>query len=90
MEGTDFINSQYYSLFINNYSYWLSTRCVLCRSNRVDFYVRRVGEGFVRNCTIYDSLGNGVDYQAFAIRPVVILDNNVQLEPDGTNTWKIK
>lgn len=94
METTDFINSKYYTLFIKinnvNYpEYCLSSRYVFCNPYRAGFGVRIVGNSAVSSSGIMGSNNWEGDYTC-SFRPVVILDLNIQLEADGTDTWKIK
>ena len=93
MASTDFTDSKYYTLFINNGSnlatYWLSSRCVLCSSSFADFYVRYVRGGNVSGYFMFYSSGDaGGDTGAF--RPVVSLESNIQLSGDSTNGWTIQ
>ena len=99
MEKNDFkdyknSSSKFYDLFIKNgenyyASYFLSSRCATCYDNAVAFRIRCIKEGSIRGDDVFDSWG-GPNGMLYAFRPVVTLDSNVQLEPDGTNTWKIK
>ena len=93
MASTDFTDSKYYTLFINNGSnlatYWLSSRCVYCNSSSASFRVRLVDNG---NVDIYDMfISNGYTYgYTYAFRPVVSLESNIQLSGDSTNGWTIQ
>ena len=90
MDVLDFANSEYYNLFINGMSYWLSSRSIYCGSNRVYYGVRFVHDG--RNLKyeyLFTSNGETVGVKN-PFLPVVTLEQGIQLEPDGTNTWKIK
>ena len=93
MASTDFTDSKYYTLFINNGSnlatYWLSSRCVYCSSSYANFCVRLVHGGGVNYCRMFDSLG-GPRGGAYAFRPVVSLESNIQLSGDSTNGWTIQ
>ena len=92
MLNIDFNKSIYYTLFINNGSnyttYWLSSRCLCALSNNGDFSIRTVTGGSVKRDLLFSSTG---DYwgMTWSFRPIVTLNLDVQLEPDGTNTWKI-
>ena len=96
METTDFINSKYYNLFVeneeNNYqSYLLSSRCVDCGSNIVSY-----------NISFCSKNNNGVDgYAMFysdgrnnsgslSYRPVVTLNSNIILSGNSTNGWALE
>ena len=93
MASIDFTDSKYYTLFINNGSnlatYWLSSRCVYCYPGYADFLVRGVGGGGVSNYNMFYSLGD-TDGYAYAFRPVVSLESNIQLSGDSTNGWTIQ
>ena len=72
----------YYKLFINNGSnyptYWMSSRCVTAHSYHAGFGVRRVFSGDVRADILYDS-DDGERSDAFAFRPCITLNSNVQI-----------
>ena len=94
MATSDFTDSKYYNLFINNgtsnyASYWLSSRCVNCYSSVADFVVRFVSSGNVNGYFMFYSNG-GADGNAYAFRPVVSLESNIQLSGDSTNGWTIQ
>ena len=93
MASTDFTDSKYYTLFINNGSnlatYWLSSRCVYCYSSYACFNVRLVDYGNVPIYDMFDSGGN-TNGGAYAFRPVVSLESNIQLSGDSTNGWTIQ
>ena len=82
MTSEDFKDSKYYELLINNGSnyatYWMSSRCVNAYSNGANFFVRCVYSGGVNSHCLYLSgdLGNP---GAFAFRPVITLNSNVQV-----------
>ena len=81
-------------MFINNGSnypdYWLSSRCVNCGSDGGSFDVYIVEECNVKLFYTFGSNGNyNHTSYGYSLRPIVTLNSNVQLEPDGTNTWKI-
>lgn len=87
MAESDFINSIYYNLFINNYStYWVSSRCVAADSYAVGFRVRYVNSGSVDANFLYSS-NDGSISSASALRPVITLNSNVLITSgDGTST----
>ena len=94
MATSDFTDSKYYNLFINNgtsnyASYWLSSRCVICDSGAANFTVRYVGSGNVSRYVMFDSYGYS-DGDPYAFRPVVSLESNIQLSGDSTNGWTIQ
>ena len=93
MASTDFTDSKYYTLFINNGSnlatYWLSSRCVGCYSCDAFFFVRRVYDGDVHSCSMFYSSGD-TNGNTYAFRPVVSLESNIQLSGDSTNGWTIQ
>ena len=80
MASTDFTDSKYYTLFINNGSnlkgYWLSSRCVYCSSSDASFDVRSVYDGRVGDYDVFISDGSpyGITY---AFRPIVSLESNI-------------
>ena len=83
MTTTDFKDSKYYELFINNGSnyspYWMSSRCVDAISNRADFFVRLVNYGYVYAYDLYIS-GDDEYSAGYAFRPVITLNSNVQID----------
>ena len=93
MASTDFTDSKYYTLFINYGSnlatYWLSSRCVDCDSSNALFCVRRVNIRYVGNGYMFGSNGS-TGGNAYAFRPVVSLESNIQLSGDSTNGWTIQ
>ena len=83
MTTTDFKDSKYYELFINNGSnypgYWMSSRCVVARSGIADFDVRNVDSGIVNAYLLRDSFVGG-NSRGYAFRPVITLNSNVQID----------
>ncbi len=82
MTTSDFKNSKYYELFINNGSnystYWMSSRCIDYPSGGSRFNISRVHSGDVRASSLYNT--NGAEYSDVnAFRPVVTLNSNVQI-----------
>ena len=82
MTISDFKNSKYYELFINNGSnystYWMSSRCIDYPSGGARFNISRVHSGDVRASSLYNT--NGAEYSDVnAFRPVVTLNSNVQI-----------
>lgn len=92
MTNADFINAKYRNLFING-ECWLSSRAVHCSTRNAlgnaDFRVRTIRDGLVGGTTMIHS-HDEIYYGLMGLRPVVTLNSDVQLESDGTNTWKIK
>ena len=82
MTTSDFKNSKYYELFINNGSnystYWMSSRCIDYPSGGARFNISRVHSGDVRASSLYNT--NGAEYSDVnAFRPVITLNSNVQI-----------
>ena len=89
MVETDFTDSIYYNLFINNGSnystYWMSSRCVDAYSSCANFYIRIVYSRNVFAKILYGSDDASYGY-AYALRPVITLKSDVQI--DTTDTTK--
>lgn len=86
----DYISSNYYNIFhINGSSYWISSRCVNISTVNSWYSVFRVSSESIKG-QIMQRLNDDTSGSLFGIRPVVTLNSDVQLESDGTNTWKIK
>ena len=83
MTSEDFKDSKYYELLINNGSnyatYWMSSRCVSADSNSAFFDVRNVISGGVNAISLYNSNDDELS-RAFAFRPVITLNSNVQID----------
>ena len=83
MTTNDFKDSKYYELFINNGSnystYWMSSRCVDAGSSNASFNVRFVSSGIVNACYLCNS-SDRERPNAFAFRPVITLNSNVQID----------
>ena len=83
MTSEDFKDSKYYELLINNGSnyaiYWMSSRCVYACSNPATFDVHRVSFGSVGSRLLCNS-GVGEYPDAYAFRPVITLNSNVQID----------
>ena len=82
MTTSDFKNSKYYELFINNGSnystYWMSSRCIDYPSGGARFNISRVHSGDVRASSLYNT--NGAEYSDVnAFRPVITLISNVKI-----------
>ena len=93
MASTDFTDSKYYPLFINNGSnlatYWLSSRCVTCGDINVSFRVRRVGGGYLHDYIMFDNVGNTYG-TPHPFRPVVSLKSDIQLSGSSSEGWMIQ
>ncbi len=83
MTESDFLNSIFYNLLINNgrnyQTYWMSSRCIISDSGYDYFDVRRVDSGNVNA----DLLNYSAGYEnscCWAFRPVVTLNSNVQID----------
>lgn len=87
MKDTDFENSKYYELFINNGNnynkYWLSSRCISYYLGTAFYIISGVGSGEIKQDALYSSKDT-TDYFTRALRPCVTLNSNVQL--DTTNS----
>ena len=88
MTTSDFKNSKYYELFINNGSnystYWMSSRCIDYPSGGARFNISRVHSGDVRASSLYNT--NGAEYSDVnAFRPVITLNSNVQVTSGNGN-----
>lgn len=93
MLSTDFIDSKYFTLFINNGSnlatYWLSSRCVDCISEGAGFYLRSIDNGNVEKKYIYDAKG-GSALWCYSFRPIISLDYDITLSGNSTSGWTIQ
>lgn len=90
MKSQDYIFSNYYNLFhINDYAYWISSRCVDLTSSGARYCVFCDGSNTIGSC-VMNRTNNDPGGTVSRIRPVITLNSDVQLEPDGTNTWNIK
>ena len=76
----------YYKLFINNGSYWLSSRCVCADSVSASFHVHYVYSGHVNARALCNSyVREFPNYYAF--RPCITLNSNVQVTSgDGSES----
>ena len=73
----------------SNVTQWLASRAVNCSSNYAGFIVRCVHYGRVSNNYLYSSYGNS-NSPSWAVRPVVSLESNIQLEGNSEDGWTIK
>ena len=88
-DNTDIANMITNGTGDSNVTQWLASRAVDCRSIFANFNVRNVSIGHVNNNNVYRS--NGDSYSpSWAVRPVVSLESNIQLEGNSENGWTIK
>lgn len=73
----------------SNVTQWLASRTVACSSNSAVFDVRYVNYGGVYNYALYYSYGSSGS-PSWAVRPVVTLESNIQLEGNSEDGWTIK
>lgn len=73
----------------SNVTQWLASRAVRCRSHYAYFNVRGVDYGSVNDSNLYSSYANSYS-PSWAVRPVVSLESNIQLEGNSENGWTIK
>ena len=73
----------------SNITQWLASRAVFCCSDYATFSVRLVNNGGVYGSNLSASGGNS-DSPSWAVRPVVTLESNIQLEGNSENGWTIK
>ena len=73
----------------SNVTQWLASRTVGCGSLYASFRVRNVDRGAVRYSDLYNSRGIS-NSPSWAVRPVVTLESNIQLEGNSEDGWTIK
>ncbi len=73
----------------SNVTQWLASPTIYCASNYAYFNVRYVYYGDVGNRLLYTSYGYSGS-PSWAIRPVVTLESNIQLEGNSEDGWTIK
>ena len=73
----------------SNITQWLASRAVYCPSRFAGFGVRLVYDGNVNNNNLYNSYGISLS-PSWAVRPVVTLESNIQLEGNSEDGWTIK
>ena len=73
----------------SNRTQWLASRTVNCNVNDANFNVHFVNIGRVYNYELYRSNGNSYS-PSWAVRPVVTLESNIQLEGNSEDGWTIK
>ena len=73
----------------SNITQWLASRAVSCGINYASFYVHFVYDGSVDIGLLYTSIGNSRS-PGWAVRPVVTLESNIQLEGNSEDGWTIK
>lgn len=84
MTSSDFKDSKYYELFINNGSnyttYWMSSRCINAYSDNAAYFgIRMVHSGSIHANGSYYS-GDREYSDDYAFRPIITLNSNVQLD----------
>ena len=88
-DNTDIANMITKGTGDSNVTQWLASRAVGCLSICADFYVRYVDYGDVSSGNLYGSYGNSSS-PSWAVRPVVSLESNIQLEGNSEDGWTIK
>ena len=87
MTNTDFNDAKYYELFMNNGSnystYWMSSRCVFANTNGASFNVRNVNWSRGNAVSLYSS-ANSIWNKAYAFRPIITLNSNVQIDTENS------
>ena len=73
----------------NNITQWLASRAISSSDILVYFGVRRMHNGSVDVNDLYRSNGEFTS-PGLAIRPVVSLKSNIQLEGNSEEGWRIK
>ena len=73
----------------SNVTQWLASRTVGCGSLYAGFRVRNVDRGRVNFSDLYNSRGIS-NSPSWAVRPVVTLESNIQLEGNSEDGWTIK
>ena len=73
----------------SNITQWLASRSVNCSSDYAYFSVRIVSYGSVGSNYLYYSGGDSIS-PSWAVRPVVTLESNIQLEGNSEDGWTIK
>ena len=68
---------------------WLASRAVNCNSVYAYFSVRYVNNGDVASNGLSYSLGDS-NSPSWAVRPVVTLESDIQLEGNSEDGWTIK
>ena len=88
-DNTDIANMITKGTGDSNVTQWLASRTVGCGSYYALFHVRYVSIGYVAYSSLYNS--NGYSYSpGWAVRPVVSLESNIQLEGNSEDGWTIK
>ena len=73
----------------SNITQWLASRAVNCNSVYAYFSVRTVYNGYVSSNGLSYSLGDSPS-PSWAVRPVVTLESDIQLEGNSEDGWTIK
>ena len=91
MTNSDFKNDKYFTLlFSQHYTYYLSSRYAYLTPYSAFFGLRRVTNYDLTGQNLFRTNDTSVYPIENSFRPVITLNSDVQIEPDGTNTWKIK
>lgn len=92
MTNLDFKNDKYFTILFKQYSgYYLSSRYAYLTPYSAFFGLSCVASYDLTGHSLFRSNDTTTVYPVEnSFRPIVTLNSNVQLEPDGTNTWKIK
>lgn len=91
MTNSDFKNDQYFTLLFNqHYTYYLSSRYAYLTPYSAFLGLRRVTNYDLNGQNLFRTNDTSVYPIENSFRPIVTLKLNVQLEPDGANTWRIK
>ena len=88
-DNTDIANMITKGTGDSNVTQWLASRAVGCNIFYAYFCVRRVDIGAVNYDALYTSNGNSIS-PSWAVRPVVTLESNIQLEGNSEDGWTIK
>ena len=71
----------------NNEYYWLASRYVDTHLNCVRFTIAFVASGYMTGCRLAYSDGL-ISRYGFGLRPIVTLNPDIKLQPNGENAWK--
>ena len=88
-DNTDIANMITNGTGDSNVTQWLASRTVYCSSIFAYFRVRAVDDGDVYGSNLYGSYGDSSS-PSWAVRPVVTLESNIQLEGNSEDGWTIK
>ena len=83
MNVSNYTSKIYYELYHNGIKdvYWLSSRCVRANmAGAVSFHIRQVDKSNIQGQSLYYSRENLQNEGIACIRPVILLDSNVQID----------